>query len=214
MRIQKLGHACLSIEEGTGDSAVKILIDPGVWSEGFEELRGLSAVLVTHQHPDHLDVDRVAALLEANPEATLYIDSGTEEKLAAKGIDATVVSGGQTFDIAGVKVETVGDQHAVIHADIPRVPNVGYLVAGRLFHPGDALTVPRQPVELLALPTGAPWTKSGEVVDYLRAVSPRLAFPIHERTLAFPQMEYGRYAQLAPEGTEVRPIDGADPQEV
>jgi L-ascorbate metabolism protein UlaG (beta-lactamase superfamily) len=101
----------------------------------------------------------------------------------------------------------------MIHADIPLVPNVGYVVAERLFHPGDALTVPDRAVDVLALPVGAPWVKSGEVIDFLRAVSPPVAVPIHERTLAMPDMEYRRYADLGPSGTDFVVLDDGQPRE-
>lgn len=57
---------------------------------------------------------------------------------------------------------------------------------------------------VLALPTAAPWLKAGEAVDFLRAVAPRLAVPVHEAVLSRPQMHYGLFTNLAPEGTEVR----------
>jgi hypothetical protein len=53
-----------------------------------------------------------------------------------------VVHDGQELDLGGVGVRVAGRDHAVIHPDIPVVPNVGYLVGGRLFHPGDAFTPP------------------------------------------------------------------------
>jgi L-ascorbate metabolism protein UlaG (beta-lactamase superfamily) len=100
----------------------------------------------------------------------------------------------------------------VIHPDIPIVPNVGYLVSGRFFHPGDALTVPDVPVDVLGLPTAAPWLKIAEAVDYLRAVAPRVAIPIHQAALAMPDIYYGHFARLALDGTTV--IDPGDQAEL
>jgi len=210
VRLQKLGHACLLVEDGTA----RVLIDPGTFSTGFEELTGLSGILITHQHPDHIDVARLPALLESNPEATLYCDEGSAEDLAAKSIDAQIVHEGDDLDI-GLRVRVFGHQHAVIHPDVPRIPNVGYLVADRLFHPGDALAAPDvDTIEVLALPTAAPWLKVAEAVDYLRRVQPRVAVPIHEAHLAMPQMYYGLFDRLAPEGTQVRVIDGEAGMEI
>ena len=59
----------------SGDKAV--LFDPGNFSHGFEGITGLSAILITHQHPDHADVTRLPALIEANPQAALYADPQT-----------------------------------------------------------------------------------------------------------------------------------------
>lgn len=210
MQIQKLGHACLLV---TADSGNRVLLDPGVWSEGFEDLTDLSGVLITHQHADHLDTERLRPLLAANPRAVVLADPDSAGMLRERGIDAEVAEHGRTYDVNGVPVDGVGRTHAMIHADIPLVPNVGYVVAERLFHPGDALTVPDCAVDVLALPAGAPWVKSGEVVDFLRAVAPRVAVPIHERTLAKPDMEYSRYRDLGPAGTSFVVLDDGRPRE-
>jgi L-ascorbate metabolism protein UlaG (beta-lactamase superfamily) len=63
--------------------------------------------------------------------------------------------------------------------------------------------VPDAPVNVLCLPTAAPWLKAAEAVDYLRSVRPRVAVPIHEAMLRVPQMYYSLFQRLAPEGTEV-----------
>ena len=149
MRITRYGHSCLLVEQGDA----RVLLDPGVFSTGFERLEGLTAVLVTHQHPDHLDVERLRPLLAANPDARLHLDEGSAGE--HPDLDAVVVRAGDVLDL-GVEVTVHGAQHAVIHEDVPRIPNVGYLVGGRFFTPGDALTVPDADVEVLGLPTAAP----------------------------------------------------------
>ncbi|HWH31012.1 MAG TPA: MBL fold metallo-hydrolase [Mycobacteriales bacterium] len=202
MRITRFGHSCLLVEDGEA----RLLLDPGVFSSGFEELRGLTGVLVTHQHPDHLDRDRLPALLEANPDARLHCDEGTGRQL---DVPCTVVREGDRLDL-GTSVQVHGVQHAVIHPDIPRIPNVGYLVGERFFTPGDALTVPEADVEVLGLPTDAPWLKLVESVDLLRAVRPRVAFPVHDAVLAQPQIWYGQLTQLAPDGTDYRTVGPRD----
>lgn len=194
MRITRYGHSCLLVE----DADARLLLDPGVFSSGFEELRGLTAVLVTHQHADHLDTDRLRRLLDANPQARLHCDEGSAEQL---DVPLTVVREGDRLEL-GTSVEVVGGQHAVIHPEIPRVPNVGYLVGGRFFTPGDALTVPAADVEVLGLPTAAPWLKLTEAVQLLRDVAPRRAFPVHDAVLAAPQIWYTHFGNLAPDGCE------------
>jgi len=204
MEIQKLGHACLLV---TTDQGNRVLVDPGTFSAGFEDLTDLSAILVTHQHADHLDLDRARLLLTANAGAQLMTDPDSAATLTGMGFRVTVAEHDEVYDVGGVRVEAVGRTHAPIHSDIPQIPNVGYLIADQLLHPGDALNLPERPIELLALPAGAPWLKSGEAIDYLRAVAPTTAFPIHERTLARPEMEYRRYADLGPSGTDFVVID-------
>ena len=193
MRLTRYGHSCVLVEDGDA----RVLLDPGVFSAGFEELRGLTGVLVTHQHADHLDVARLTALLEANPGAQLHCDEGSAAQLELPHV---VVRDGDVLDL-GTPVRVAGSQHAVIHPELPRVPNVGYLVADRFFTPGDALTVPDAGVEVLGLPTAAPWLKLTEAVQLLRDVRPRLAFPVHDAVLAVPQVWYAHFGNLAPEGT-------------
>lgn len=90
------------------------------------------------------------------------------------------VGHGDTFTAAGFDVQVHGELHAVIHPDLPRITNVGFLVESSVFHPGDAFTVPEQPVETLMLPVHAPWNKISEVIDYVREVAPQRAIDIHD----------------------------------
>jgi L-ascorbate metabolism protein UlaG (beta-lactamase superfamily) len=180
MRLTKFGHSCLLVEEG----GARVLLDPGSFSEGFEELDGLTAVCLTHQHGDHLDAGRVRRLLDRNPGVRVVSDEGSAQALSEAGADVEVVHDGDELELGGLGLAVAGRDHAVVHPDVPVVPNVGYLVGGRLFHPGDAFTVPTRPVEVLAVPAGAPWLKLAEAVDYLRRVAPRVAFPVHEKVLS------------------------------
>ncbi len=197
MQIVHFGHSCVLAETGSA----RLLIDPGSFSSGFEELSGLDAILITHAHPDHLDTDRLPALLAANPGAELVVDAGSVEALG--DVAHRVVRPGEQLEIAGAAVEVIGGDHAVIHPDIPMIPNNGYLLDGSVLHPGDSFTPPGRQLDALLLPTGAPWLKLSEAVDYLRAVAPGVAVPIHQAVLAMPEMYYGHFRNLAPRGTEI-----------
>jgi L-ascorbate metabolism protein UlaG (beta-lactamase superfamily) len=198
MRLTKYAHSCVLVE----DDGARVLIDPGNLTRGFDDLSGLTGILITHQHADHVDVDRLGPLLERNADTALYTDEGTAEILRERGLSVNVARQGDRFDL-GVEVAVYGTEHALIHPEIPRVPNVGYLVGGQFFHPGDSFTVPDVAVDVLGLPTAAPWLKVSEAIDFLRAVAPRVAIPIHEALLARPAVYYGHYQRLAPENTEV-----------
>jgi L-ascorbate metabolism protein UlaG (beta-lactamase superfamily) len=182
MRITHLGHSCLLIEGGDA----RVLVDPGSFSTGFEQLTGLDAVLVTHQHPDHADPERLPALLAANADARLLIEPDTVEALGLPA-DAAFAAGSATT-VGGLSISAVGGQHALIHDRVPRPGNVGFVVAedggATLFHPGDSYAESPAGVDVLAYPLSAPWTKVAETLDFLRAVAAPTAFPIHDATVS------------------------------
>ena len=212
MRLTKFGHSCLLVEEG----GARVLLDPGSFSDGFETLEGLTAVCLTHQHVDHLDPERVRPLLDRNPGVRVVSDEGSAEALGEAGADVEVVHDGDELALGGLALRVVGRDHAAVHPEVPVVPNVGYLVGGRLFHPGDALTMPGEPVEVLAVPAGAPWLKLADAVDYLRKVGPRVAVPVHEKVLSEVGISshYRLLEQLGGPGTAFRVLDDGRPVEL
>ncbi|MGX1880634.1 MBL fold metallo-hydrolase [Streptomyces sp. NPDC055287] len=179
MKLTKKSHACVRLEK----DGRTLVIDPGAFSEQDAAV-GADVILVTHEHPDHFDGDRLRAGMEANPGAEVWTLRSVADQLSAAFPGRVhTVGHGDTFSAAGFDVQVHGELHAVIHPDIPRITNVGYLVDGSVFHPGDALTVPEHPVETLMLPVMAPWSKISEVIDYVREVKPRRAIDIHDALL-------------------------------
>jgi L-ascorbate metabolism protein UlaG (beta-lactamase superfamily) len=200
MHLTHFGHSCLLASFRDGDDETTVLFDPGNFSHGFEGVTGLSAILITHQHPDHADVERLPALLDANPQAALYCDPMTAAQL---GKAWTAVNVGDTLTVGHLSVRGVGGKHAVIHPEIPIIDNISYLIGdgnhpARLMHPGDALYAPGEPVEVLATPAAAPWMRISEAVDYLRAVAPTHAVPIHQGVVAKEArgIYYGRLSEM------------------
>lgn len=178
MRMTKLGHSCVRLER----DGKAIVLDPGVWS-GADPLAGANAVLITHEHADHLDTGVVRAALERDAGLELWANAPVAAQFADLGARVHTVSHGDAFSAAGFDVHVYGHDHAPIHPDLPSVPNVGFAIDGKLFHPGDAFTIPAEPVEALLLPISAPWLKTSEMIDYARAVQPRISYAIHDELL-------------------------------
>ena len=175
MRLTHLGHACLLVET----DAARLLIDPGVFSQ-VDEVSAVDAVLVTHQHPDHIDPTAVRQVLARSPGAALVVDVDTSAGLP--GLPEHVVARvGDRLRFGATTVDVLGGLHAPVFGDVPGCTNAGYLVDdGALFHPGDSFHVPDQAVDVLAVPIDGPWLKLAEAIEYVLAVSPRIATPIHE----------------------------------
>jgi len=176
MDLTKYTHACVRLDDGDRS----LVIDPGVFSELEAALNGVSAILITHEHVDHIHSERVAAALAADPRLQVYAPLAVVESLDEFGDQVIAVDPGQTFVAAGFEVQTFGGQHAVIHPSIPVIANIGYLIEESVYHPGDSFAVPSVPVKTLLLPTHAPWNKVSEVIDFAVAVRAPHAFQIHD----------------------------------
>lgn len=197
MHITRYGHASVLVEiDGT-----RILVDPGIFSppETFE-LAGLDAIIVTHQHADHLDPARVSGLLTGNPDAQLLCDAQSagirHEEYGEQWITHTA---GDETRIGVLSVIGVGGNHARILDDLPLVSNIGIIIQTpdqiRLFHPGDSYDYVPDDIDVLALPLSAPWTKISETAAFLSRIGPADMFYIHDCTIS--ERAYGTYASHA-----------------
>jgi L-ascorbate metabolism protein UlaG (beta-lactamase superfamily) len=179
MRFTKLEHSCVRLDK---DGAV-LVIDPGGFGDAAAALDGATAVLITHDHPDHLDPDALRAALSSDPDLTLWANQAVCAQFSDFGDRVYEVRHGDALDVAGFDVHVYGVEHALIHQDIPIVVNTGFLVENEVFHPGDSFTIPEDPVSTLLLPISGPWLKAGEMIDYFRAVAPARGYAIHDALL-------------------------------
>ncbi|HEY8482133.1 MAG TPA: MBL fold metallo-hydrolase [Spirillospora sp.] len=179
MRLTKLGHACVQISKDDRS----IVIDPGSFSEAAGALAAADAVLITHEHFDHFDADALRAAMAERPSLEVWTSRAVAESLSDLGGRVHQVGHGDAVTVAGFDVHVYGEDHEILHPDVPPVPNTGFLIDGEVFHPGDALTVPSEPVRTLCLPGNAPWLKVPEMYAYTREVDPARAYVIHDGLL-------------------------------
>ncbi len=186
MKIKKLGHCCFVAEPVEG---VWIMTDPGLYSTLQNEEKNINAILITHEHSDHLHIESLKKILENNPEAIIITNSSVGKILEGEGIAYVKVEQGEKYHVSGVEITGFGDLHAEIYNTFGQVQNTGYTI-GNLCYPGDAFHYPDVKVDILALPVCGPWLKSKDAIEYAINMRPRIAFPVHDGMLvnSFPVM--------------------------
>lgn len=178
MLLTKHEHACVSLDKGEG----RIVVDPGHLTAP-DVVTGAHAVFVTHEHPDHLAEDTLRAAHAADPALRVFTNASVAERLGDLGPSVTVVTEGDRFTVAGFQVDVHGRWHASVHADLPRILNVGFLLDGEVLAPGDALMLPPTPVRVVLAPVHAPWSRTADVIDWLRELHPVAAVGVHDGAL-------------------------------
>lgn len=169
MQLTRFTHSCVRLE----DAGRALVVDPGIWSEP-RALHGCDAVLVTHEHADHVDALRLTGL-----GVPVHLPAGAQV-VHGERLDTVPVHAGEELDAAGFRVRAVGGGHATVLPDQQGCAHLGYVVDGLLYHPGDALHVPDLPVDTLLVPLQGAWLKTAEAIAFVRAVRPRLAVGIHD----------------------------------
>lgn len=178
MNITKFGHCCLLIEV----DGARILTDSGNYNE-TPMVTDIDAILITHEHQDHCHVESLQIVLAKNPAARVITHAGVGKVLDEAGIKWEAIADGEAKEIKGVKLESHGTEHACIHHDLPPVQNTGFLIAEKLFYPGDSFHNPGKDIEILALPVAGPWMRLEEAIEYAKVVKPRVVFPVHDGML-------------------------------
>lgn len=178
MELTKHGHACVVLTMGGS----RLVIDPGSYTAP-DAADGATSVLITHEHLDHFQAERLLAALENDPALTIWTNPAVAEKLGDHRGRVRGVGQDDAFAVGDFDVKVFGEWHAVIHPDIPRVRNIGFLVDDVVFHPGDAYTVPGVAIDTLLTPLYSPWSSVTGLVDWVREVRPRQTFSVHDAGL-------------------------------
>ncbi|MFF2622128.1 MBL fold metallo-hydrolase [Oerskovia jenensis] len=187
MRITFHGHSCVALEH----AGTTLTLDPGTFADTSAALKTPGTILVTHAHPDHLDVDAVSTALATDPQLRIVGPGAVFDRLGETpdGERFRLVEPGDVLTIGSISVLVGGGQHALIHPDLPRAANVTYLVAAdgaRAYHPGDSFSPPLTDdrLDVLLAPVSAPWMKVAEGIDFVRSLDPWAVIPIHDAILS------------------------------
>lgn len=175
MILTKYEHACFTVEK----DGKLLVIDPGQFTRDIGSPENVIAVVVTHEHFDHLDPAALGALSAHNPDAVIYAHESIIKQLGDT-LPSHAVKTGDVVEIGSFTLEFSGGEHAVIHSSMPTIANLAVMINSTVFYPGDSFTKPAKPTKVLALPVTAPWMKISEAIDYVGEVKPDLAFPTHD----------------------------------
>ncbi len=210
MKIKKIGHCCLIIET----KGVRIMTDPGSFTTAQNEEKNIDIIAITHEHGDHFHIDSLKAVISNNPGVKVITNTAVGKLLDAEGISYELLEDGGAINLNGIAFEGHGEHHAVIYKEIGQVQNTGFFIDNTLFYPGDALTNPNKPIDILALPVAGPWLKISEAIDYAIAVKPRRVFPVHDALYANPAFGSMHVSKVLPEeGIEFIPLNAGEEKE-
>jgi L-ascorbate metabolism protein UlaG (beta-lactamase superfamily) len=181
MRISKYIHSCLLVEEGDD----KILFDPGIYSfiEGKVSpatFKDVSTVIITHQHPDHVDIASLKQIL-ASSGASVVTNAEVKTVLEKEQIQAIVLEEGN-YQTRNFTLHAMAAAHEKILA--PTLPqNTAYVVNDMLLNPGDSFAShfsTLKGIKALALPIMAPWTTDVEMAQFASSMAPQIIVPVHD----------------------------------
>ncbi|MFA6251065.1 MAG: MBL fold metallo-hydrolase [Candidatus Paceibacterota bacterium] len=176
MKVKKLGHCCFVVEPKDG---VRIMTDPGAFSVLQVEEKNINAILITHEHSDHLHIDSLKKVLGNNPNAIVITNTVVGKILDKEEIVYIKVEEGERYGVSGVNIIGFGNAHAEIYREYGVVQNTGYMI-DNLCYGGDSFNYPDTDVDILALPVAGPWMKMKDAIDYAKNIRPRICFPVHD----------------------------------
>ena len=207
VEIAFVGHASLILAFG----GKVIHIDPWSAKADYSALPKADAVLITHQHADHLDT---AALKLIHQKSTVYV-MNAKSRETWKPESSIVLSNGQSTDIFGIRIDAVpayNIKHKRPDTGLPFHPKGegnGYILTigdKKIYAAGDTENVPEMKalknIDVAFLPMNLPYTMTPEMVaDAAKGFKPKVLYPYH-----YGETKTGELVELlkGEKGVEVR----------
>ena len=192
MRVTKYPQSCLVVEHPDGG---RLLIDPGnvaMDAVAFDDFGAIDAVLFSHRHADHFDPRAVETILER--ELPIYANADVCGQIDGP---ATPISDGQSFTAAGIGIVAHDMPHVEMVDGSAGPPNTGYVLDGRLLHPGDAVDVGALQVATVAVPIAGPSISFRRSYMMIEATRATVAVPIHYDVFLADPHQFSRFCDIA-----------------
>ncbi len=178
MKIYKYLHSCLVFEKDN----FKLLIDPGTFTFAEEfiapaEFNDVDAIIITHNHPDHLDIANLKQITEESG-AKIYTNTQVAHQLAQENIPSEAVPG----QIGPFQLTTISVKHEAL-LDNPLPDMTALLIDNKVLHPVDSFDdkmLVYAGIEMLILPVMAPFCTELMVAAFADKVKPKQILPVHD----------------------------------
>lgn len=182
LKITSISHASLMFTF----AGKNIYIDPVASATDYSKYPKADLILVTHDHPDHMDP---ATIKELSTDQTILVAS----PVCAKSLpDAHILANGQTGQFAGLRIEAV-PAYNLVHKRPDGIPfhakgdGDGFVITfgdKRVYVAGDTENIPEMSnlgrIDVAFLPMNLPYTMTPEMVaDAARMIQPRILYPYH-----------------------------------
>ncbi len=175
MKITKYPESCLIIEH----SGKRICIDPGSFvAEKYSaaDLQPLDAILITHEHPDHV-VPGLLGELSQNGKVPVFGNQSTKNLIGE--LITNIVNDLDEFEAGGVKIVARELPHSLLPDGSPGPQNTGYIIDGTFFHPGDGFSLDGLQINAAAIPIAGPDISPKDAFAFIKQLGCKTVIPVH-----------------------------------